>query len=447
VIYHTTAGIDLDKLEALARAATPGPWTNGWPAIPFEDAVERIFAEDVHTREDAAFIAAANPATVLQLIELARRSTTANKPDSASSGFANSEGGRMPFYLMVARSSPDEIRAWGTAQYEDGRRAALIQKSGGNDAVARALDWYDRQQAENEYGITRDSFHLFILELVDAQRASGSDFQVRVDIEKEGDSARKVSVRMEKASGSDGTAAAGVEGTTAFEAWAKDEGLIQESHGIRSVSSMIKLAEKAWNAALARSLDATSGSELASDDDLILIPRGLIGAACYAVRKLNPESKLLPKLREYTTGAKSSAACQPAALTVPAAGAVCQPLADEQTMCIFPICTCAGRDTCVRAQKAVVPAKRSAIERIADELEDEAQPYEGEFADVVRGCVEALRELTIGAPSPAAEADQDAARLDYLEKYAVIAAPGQSIRAAIDAAMSQAKGAGKEGAA
>jgi hypothetical protein len=94
-----------------------------------------------------------------------------------------------------------------------------------------------------------------------------------------------------------------------------------------------------------------------------------------------------------------------------------------------------------------VPAKRSAIERIADELEDEAQPYEGEFADVVRGCVEALRELTIGAPSPAAEADQDAARLDYLEKYAVIAAPGQSIRAAIDAAMSQAKGAGKEGAA
>lgn len=41
-------------------------------------------------------------------------------------------------------------------------------------------------------------------------------------------------------------------------------------------------------------------------DDLILIPRGLIGAACYAVRKLNPESKLLTKLREYTTGSKST---------------------------------------------------------------------------------------------------------------------------------------------
>jgi len=44
----------------------------------------------------------------------------------------------------------------------------------------------------------------------------------------------------------------------------------------------------------------------AQDDDLILIPRGLIGAACYAVRKLNPDSKLLLKLREYTTGSKST---------------------------------------------------------------------------------------------------------------------------------------------
>lgn len=70
----------LDKLEALARAATPGPWASGWPGIPFEDAVERIYAEDVHTREDAAFIAAANPATVLALIAQAR----AAQPESAT---------------------------------------------------------------------------------------------------------------------------------------------------------------------------------------------------------------------------------------------------------------------------------------------------------------------------------------------------------------------------
>lgn len=53
---------------------------------------------------------------------------------------------------------------------------------------------------------------------------------------------------------------------------------------------------------------AAEWNNMLSGDDLVLIPRGLIGAACYAVRKLNPESKLLPKLREYTTGDKSTRA-------------------------------------------------------------------------------------------------------------------------------------------
>lgn len=39
------------------------------------------------------------------------------------------------------------------------------------------------------------------------------------------------------------------------------------------------------------------------------------------------------------------------------------------------------------------------IEEIADELEAEALNYEGDFADTVKGCVEALRELA--APTPA----------------------------------------------
>lgn len=40
-------------------------------------------------------------------------------------------------------------------------------------------------------------------------------------------------------------------------------------------------------------------------DDPVTIPRGLIGAACYVIRKHAPESTLLLKLREYTFGAKS----------------------------------------------------------------------------------------------------------------------------------------------
>lgn len=34
-----------------------------------------------------------------------------------------------------------------------------------------------------------------------------------------------------------------------FETWAKEEGLIQESHGILSISSMCDVAVKAWAAA------------------------------------------------------------------------------------------------------------------------------------------------------------------------------------------------------
>lgn len=41
-------------------------------------------------------------------------------------------------------------------------------------------------------------------------------------------------------------------------------------------------------------------------EDPILVPRGLIGAACFLIRKHTPESNLLPKLREYTTGSKST---------------------------------------------------------------------------------------------------------------------------------------------
>lgn len=69
--------LDIDKLEALAEAATPGPWENA------EDAVFRVIVEagnrwvcdcisgKVHSPQeakDAAFIAAANPAAILELI-------------------------------------------------------------------------------------------------------------------------------------------------------------------------------------------------------------------------------------------------------------------------------------------------------------------------------------------------------------------------------------------
>lgn len=58
----------------------------------------------------------------------------------------------------------------------------------------------------------------------------------------------------------------------------------------------------------------------------------------------------------------------------------------------------------VSAPAPVVAVDALAVERIADELEQEAQGYEGDFADVVNGCVDALRKLaTQPAQAPAGE--------------------------------------------
>lgn len=79
------SALDLDKLEALARAATPGPWmrlfgertvydrmSDGCRGIPIVRADTGYGANDP---DNLDYIAAANPAAVLDLIALARRAT------------------------------------------------------------------------------------------------------------------------------------------------------------------------------------------------------------------------------------------------------------------------------------------------------------------------------------------------------------------------------------
>lgn len=79
------SAVDLDKLEALARAATPGPWmrlfgertiydrmSDGCRGIPIVRADTGYGANDP---DNLDYIAAANPAAVLGLIALARRAT------------------------------------------------------------------------------------------------------------------------------------------------------------------------------------------------------------------------------------------------------------------------------------------------------------------------------------------------------------------------------------
>lgn len=73
--------IDLDQLESVAKAATPGPWVRH-PEDVYSDvgahvafcptvcssAPERCISEE-QAESNAAYIAAANPAAVLELIE------------------------------------------------------------------------------------------------------------------------------------------------------------------------------------------------------------------------------------------------------------------------------------------------------------------------------------------------------------------------------------------
>jgi len=88
--------VDLDKLETLAKAATPGPWTHDDGNVfsvplgkPRKDAIERLFGqgdlsakplpdetgfifggqENDNYDANAAFACAANPSTVLALIQ------------------------------------------------------------------------------------------------------------------------------------------------------------------------------------------------------------------------------------------------------------------------------------------------------------------------------------------------------------------------------------------
>jgi len=79
--------IDLDKLEALARAATPGPWhflfvesdDSAYPSdgchVYADNKKPLITDDDAPCESDSIYIAAANPAAVLELIALARQAT------------------------------------------------------------------------------------------------------------------------------------------------------------------------------------------------------------------------------------------------------------------------------------------------------------------------------------------------------------------------------------
>src|SRR3990172_571258 len=80
--------MNLEALEALARAATPGPWATQdkniylgvrvWSSIDKEgywsgwDSAGTIYNEGGHSESDAAYIAACSPERILALVAVAK---------------------------------------------------------------------------------------------------------------------------------------------------------------------------------------------------------------------------------------------------------------------------------------------------------------------------------------------------------------------------------------
>ena len=68
--------MNLNELKAKAQAATPGPWIEAWPYVVIRDPDDPhkplpIAGEGFLAEGDCAFIAAANPETVLALVKVA----------------------------------------------------------------------------------------------------------------------------------------------------------------------------------------------------------------------------------------------------------------------------------------------------------------------------------------------------------------------------------------
>lgn len=134
--------LDLDVLEATARAATPGPWEAGdvWVYTPpiypddrrlsdvlgmkFEDE-DRAYAEHGRGLKNAAHIAAFDPSAALALIERVREAEAELLEVHAN--FAVQEG---RLREAVARAEK--------AEAENCRLRVTWDKSGKNDLIARA---------------------------------------------------------------------------------------------------------------------------------------------------------------------------------------------------------------------------------------------------------------------------------------------------------------------
>lgn len=100
--------IDLDQLEAMAKAATPGPWRTGecgnvdcWCRLVLapsaSDEENCVVPSGSIEARDAAFVSAANPAVVLELITQIRELQRICQESYVVVGFLSNSIGQIDF--------------------------------------------------------------------------------------------------------------------------------------------------------------------------------------------------------------------------------------------------------------------------------------------------------------------------------------------------------------
>jgi len=160
---------DLDKLEALARAATPGPWRHykarlrpGAATVVNEvqprsgEAIVRWSGFDGMNKSksavtaDARFIAAANPAAVLALIALARRAQPESEAPAPEWGRVRTVADMVRNLLTLDQGDP--IHAAFPIEFQGARR---MRTSPITISRERVIDgkWLDQTRKDVPYAV------------------------------------------------------------------------------------------------------------------------------------------------------------------------------------------------------------------------------------------------------------------------------------------------------
>lgn len=122
---------DLDELERLARAATPGPWEDDNSVVKTERgticyAHHSYEEEGWQAENNASLIAAANPATILSLIHRVREAEDrADKSDMRAFGAINLLPGDMP--LASVRGAAHDMAITMIDRYNAGLAAGRAE--------------------------------------------------------------------------------------------------------------------------------------------------------------------------------------------------------------------------------------------------------------------------------------------------------------------------------